>query len=141
MANSTFQGVMKFGKLYDNKDNYHGELLRGGNFLYRTIDQDKKGIYSSPSIYGFVDSKGDTSYYEHSAKSPSMSNLSDKGFQSFQGAAMHNFDADYMKMKGINKIELPEGMNIEQYYKRYFSKGKKPKNSKDKKGIFNFLKK
>tara|TARA_R100000458_G_C8257145_1_gene233108 strand:+ start:1154 stop:1588 length:435 start_codon:yes stop_codon:yes gene_type:complete len=141
MSEYKFSGTMKHGRLYSDDGQYHGELLRGGNSIKRQIYQDNKtGVYSQPGIYGFVDTKGDTSYFEHTATSKSMSNLADKGRLAFRGAVQTGFNPEYMKRRGISKLDIPEGMDIDKYDRRYFSKGKKPSDAKGIKKIFNYLK-
>tara|TARA_R100000306_G_C4254744_1_gene82239 strand:+ start:54 stop:482 length:429 start_codon:yes stop_codon:yes gene_type:complete len=141
MPGSEFKGTMKFGKLYDDKGSYHGELLQSGQPLYRTIDQDRKtGVYNQPGIYGFVSPEGDTTYYEGTTTSKSMNMLKRKGSMAFLGLATSNFDPTHMERRGFSKVDLPEGMGIDKYYSDYFSKGRKIGDGSERPGLFDFLK-
>ncbi len=139
--------VMKFGKLYDSKTNqYQGEALNAGSPLFSRLEQEDK-MYYQPSIYGFKDTEGNTSYYTGTAESKSMSFLKQKGTSRFLSNILQGFDKEFMDKTGFKKLDLPENMNIDEYYEKFFKEGKNPlSNKKADKGkmgskIFNFLKK
>jgi len=141
------QMVMKFGKLYDTETNkYQGKVLNSGQPLYSRLEQ-KDGIYEKPSIYGFKNTEGDTSYYTGTSKSRNMSILDAKGTSRFLSNVIQGFDETLMNKSGFKKLDLPKDMNIDDYYEKVFKTGENPlSNKKADKGkigskIFNFLKK
>jgi|TARA_R110000824_G_scaffold370622_2_gene560251 hypothetical protein len=137
--------VMKFGKLYDSETNkYQGKALRAGQPLFSRLEQ-KDGMYQKPSIYGFETTEGDTAYYTGTSKSRSMSMLDAKGTSRFLSNVLQNFDETHMDKSGFKKLDLPKDMNVDEYYEKFFKKGKTPRKAGDKpkmgSKVFNFLKK
>jgi hypothetical protein len=138
--------TIEAGKLYDaERKKYQGEALKAGFPLYTRLEKSGRD-YQQPSIYGFKTVEGDTSYYTATPKSRTTSMLRGKGQSMFISNILQGFDERHMERTGFEKLELPKGVNIDQYYEKYFKKGELPKKEKSKDSekigskVFNFLK-